>query len=479
MTASDTYTNGTNGVNGHNNGHSANGVNGHANSTSNGLQRKADGSIDLKVLGMNSGTAMDGIDCALVHYRQASPEAPLHMDLLKYDEIDVPQWIKKPILTMLRETKTTPSLMSQLNVQLGKMFGEAVKSFCDKHNIPIDSIDLIGSHGQTIWLLSMPKEGETQSAFCLGEGTVISAITGITTVTDFRMAEQAVGRQGAPLVALIDGLLLRNPDKLRICQNIGGIANLCIIPPDSQGGVDSMVDWDCGPGNMFIDAAMRYFTNGKMEYDKDGLWGEQGTVNQGVVDRFLDGNWYVNHLPPKTTGRETFGDNEAQQLIDECLALGMSQYDTVATITRITAQNIIRQYRTFIPRFLPDAHIDEIFMCGGGARNPNIIKYLKQELPNTTIRALDETGVPSDAKEAVSFAQQALEAVLGRAALVPINSDTLTPNTISGKIAPGLRWREIMRQAIEFGNGGPLPTVKEMVVDRPYTEWKSMAGSGL
>ncbi|KAL2005219.1 hypothetical protein VTN00DRAFT_2429 [Thermoascus crustaceus] len=454
-------------------------ANGHINSTQfedtrNGVYRTPDVSLDIRVLGMNSGTAMDGIDCALVRYSQASPTAPLHMEILKYDEIPVPQSIKKPVLSMLRETKTTPSLMSQLNVQLGTMFGETVKVFCDKHNIPIDSIDLIGSHGQTIWLLSMPQEGETRSALCLGEGTVISGITGITAVTDFRMAEQAVGRQGAPLVALIDGLLLRHPTKWRICQNIGGIANLCVIPPDCEGGVDAMVDWDCGPGNMFIDNAMRYFTDGEMEYDKDGEWGARGTVNQEIVDRFLDSNPYCNHPPPKTTGRETFGDNEGQAIVDECLALGMSKYDTLATITRITAQNIVKQYRTFLPRYNIDVDkVSEIYMCGGGARNPNIIKYLREQLPNTEILKLDETGVPSDAKEAVSFAQQALEAILGRAALVPINSDTLTPNTISGKIAPGLRWREVMAMAVEFGKGMTrLPTVKEMIVDRKYTEWK-------
>lgn len=276
---------------------------------------------------------------------------------------------------------------------------------------------------------------------------------------------------GAPLVALIDGLLLHHPTKFRICQNIGGIANLCIIPPDSKGGVDAMIDWDCGPGNMFIDAAMRHFTNGEMEYDRDGEWGARGTVDQSIVDLFLDHNAYVNHKPPKTTGRETFGDNEAHDLIGQCQTKGLSKYDTVATITRITAQNIIRQYRTFFPQW---QKIDEIFMCGGGARNPNIIAYLKDQLPNTEIRSLDETGVPSDAKEAVSFAQQAVEAILGRAALVPINSNTLTPNTISGKIAPGLRWREVMGQAVAFGGGKPLPTVKDMVVDHKYTSWKEM-----
>ncbi len=373
---------------------------------------------------------------------------------------------------MLRETKTTPSQMSQVNVQLGHMFADAIDTFCAKFNVEKSSIDLVGSHGQTIWLLSMPKKGETRSAFCLGEGTVISAATGITAVTDFRMAEQAVGRQGAPLVALIDGLLLHHPTKWRICQNIGGIANLCIIPPDSEGGVDRMVDWDCGPGNMFIDHAMRYFTNGKMEYDRDGEWGARGTVDQAIVDAFLENNWYVNHSPPKTTGRETFGDNEGQMLVSQCLEKGLSKYDTVATITRITAQNIVRQYQTF---FKDWKKIDEIFMCGGGARNPNIIQYLQRNLPTMQIRSLDETGVPSDAKEAVSFAQQAVEAVLGRAALVPVNSDTLTPNTISGKIAPGLGWRRLMRMCAEFGSDdGRLPMVKEIVVDAPYEKWKHM-----
>ncbi|KAM0232272.1 hypothetical protein ACHAP5_010792 [Fusarium lateritium] len=469
MTRPQTQQNGTNGVsNGHTHDNHHNGYSHNRSSVSNAL--------DLTVLGINSGTAMDGIDCALVRYYQKTPGDALHMELIKYDEIPVPQWIKKPVLTMLRETKTTPSKMSQLNVQLGQMFGDAVKDFCDKHDVPMDSIDLIGSHGQTIWLLSMPAEGETRSAFCLGEGTVISAMTGITTVTDFRMAEQAIGRQGAPLVALIDGLLLHHPTKWRVCQNIGGIANLCVIPPDSEGGVESMVDWDCGPGNMFIDNAMRYFTDGEMEYDKDGEWSSRGVVRQDIVDRFLSTNKYCNHVPPKTTGRETFGDNEGQELIDECLAAGCDKYDTLATITRITAQNIIKQYQTFFPRFgIKLDEISEIYMCGGGARNPSIIQYLKEQVPGTKIRALDETGVPSDAKEAVSFAQQAMEAVLGRPALVPINSDSLTPNTISGKIAPGKRWREVLKSSFQFGEGyATLPTVKEMVVERPYTTWKAM-----
>ncbi|KLO81340.1 Uncharacterized protein LW93_8049 [Fusarium fujikuroi] len=237
-----------------------------------------------------------------------------------------------------------------------------------------------------------------------------------------------------------------------------------------------MGDWDCGPGNMFIDNAMRYFTNGDMEYDRDGEWSAKGIVRQDIVDEFLSTNRYCNHVPPKTTGRETFVDNEGQELIDKCLAAGCDTYDTLATITRITTQNIIKQYRTFFPRFgISVDQIADIYMCGGGARNPTIIKYLKEQLPDTEIWALDETGVPSDAKEAVSFAQQAMEAILGRSALVPVNSDSLVPNTISGKIAPGKNWREIMTLSVKFGEGRlTLPTVKEMIVQRPYTAWKAM-----
>lgn len=186
----------------------------------------------------------------------------------------------------------------------------------------------------------------------------------------------------------------------------------------------------------------------------------------------MHNNEYVNYKPPKTTARGTFGDGEAQQLIHQCSAVGLSKYDTVATITRITAQNIVEQYQKFYPRH---SKINEMWMCGGGARNPNIIEYLKKRLPNTAILKLDDVGVPSDAKEAVSFAQQGLEALLGRAALVSINSDTMTPNTISGKISPGLRWRDIMTQAMSFGKGEKLRTVKEMIFDSRYTDWKPMA----
>ncbi|KAL2216842.1 hypothetical protein M432DRAFT_550030, partial [Thermoascus aurantiacus ATCC 26904] len=177
--------------------------------------------------------------------------------------------------------------------------------------------------------------------------------------------------------------------------------------------------------------------------------------------------------PPKATGCETFGDNEGQALIDECIALGMSKYDNVATITRITAQNIIKQYRTFLPRYNIDVdNISKIYMCGSGSRNLNIINYLREQLPNIAILKLDEMGVHWDRKEAISSAQQALKAILGPHDPRP-SQRRHDANTISGKIAPGLQWREVMAMALEFGKVMSCrPTVKEMVVDRQYTAWK-------
>jgi 1,6-anhydro-N-acetylmuramate kinase len=377
----------------------------------------------------------------------------------------MPSKIRTDILSMLREDAAPPSMMSQMDAEMGHTFANAIHIFTHKHGITVDEIDMIGSGGQLITLTGIPPKGQHRANMCLGEGAVISAKTGVTTVSDYRTAEQAVGRQGAPLFAYLVGLLLHHPTRLQICITIGGITTVCFIPPDNKGGIDAMYDWDTGPGTSMIDSAFRQFGLDPATDQASSLL--HGQICHEVVEELLTNDEYLSMRPPKTTAREIYGDALANKIVAMCGYRGCSRADTIATMTRFTSASIAQQMLLYGPG--RDAiNQADIVVDGRGMSNMQLIADLKNEFPGASFGSFDKTGVPSNAKKAVGFAMQAMEALLGRALPVPTNADVRRPNTITGKIAPGLRWREIIEKSVAFGGAGRgwegLPEVRELIV---------------
>ena len=409
--------------------------------------------LDLKVIGTNAGTSMDGLDIVHMHFTQASPRSPLRMRLLHSGEIGFDGELKKRVMRLVKENQTTPEEISIVNIQLGEFAANAIIQFAEEQRFNLEQdVDIIAGQGQTIWHLPLPEmfEGNQQRAHLdMAEISIIAAKTGITSLSNFRVSDMALGRQGCPLYVAWDGLCATHPMKNRAVQNIGGIANITMLP---KGSVQQGYDFDTGPGNVFIDAAVRYFTDGKLQYDENGKMGAAGKVDQSVVDAFLAGPYFVHDIP-KTTGRETFGDTIAEDICERMLAKGASPEDCVATITRITAKALADSYE----RWGPQSGIEEVFLGGGGSYNPNIINYLRERMPNTRFAFLDEIGVPAGSREAMDFGFKGLECILGRSLIVPqrVESDRAG---IIGHIQPGsgLSYHRLMKHVQDFWGEYPL-----------------------
>jgi 1,6-anhydro-N-acetylmuramate kinase len=385
----------------------------------------------------------------------------------------MPSKIRTGIVSMLREDEAPPSMLSQMDVELGCTFASAVHIFTQRHGIAVDDIDLIGSGGQLVSLTARPTKGQHRANICLGEGAVISAKTGATTVSDYRTSEQAVGRQGGPLFASLVGLLLHHPTRLQICITVSDITTVCFVPSDADGGIDAMYDWDAGPGTVLIDAALRFYGIDPLSFPAEpSLQG--GKVCRAIVDEVLEASEYLKARPPKTTAREIFDDDMAYQLISSCQALGLTPADTLATLAQLTTASIIGQLLRFGPS--RDAlNRADMVVDARDAYPPLIHAALACAFPQAALHTMPaRTGLPAAAQTPVGFALQALECLLGRTLPVPTNADARRPNSITGKIAPGVAWRAVMGRAAAFGGCGRgwegLPEVRELRVVRREKE---------
>ena len=365
-----------------------------------------------KVIGLMSGTSVDGVDATLVEIQGYGLETKV--ELLAFDSLPFDTEVRARIFDLFQPETSRVDQICQMNFLIGEIFANAALAVVQRAKLGMDKIDLIGSHGQTIYHLP-PQTGAQYipSTLQLGEPAVIAHRTGIPTVADFRVADVAAGGQGAPLVPYVDFLLFRQTSRTIALQNIGGISNVTLIPAGAA-GCDVLAS-DTGPGNMIIDSVMEILTDGEEMYDNAGQFAAQGSVCESLLGEWLQ-HPFIGARPPKTTGREAFGRQFANGAIQRAQTQNLGQADLVATLTAFTAQTIFDYYRRFL---FPHYSVDEIYISGGGSHNLTLMQHLKTLFQPIPLLSVDSIGISSDAKEAVAFAVLANEAIHGHPANLP------------------------------------------------------------
>jgi anhydro-N-acetylmuramic acid kinase len=386
----------------------------------------------MLVLGMMSGTSADGVDAALVRISGAPPT--LTAKLEGHYHAGFHARARQAILRLANGGATTTAEISQLNFWLGEEFASTAIQACKRWRLPLHKLSLIGSHGQTIYHQGAASRflggRRIASTLQIGEPSIIAARTGVTTVGDFRPADVAAGGQGAPLVPFVDHLLYRNRKLGRVALNIGGIANVTLIPASAR--LEDVLAFDTGPGNMVIDALVAGISRGRKSYDKDARIGLRGRVIRPLLEEMLR-HPYLRQAPPKTAGREQFGQEYARKLLAWTTKRRAQPEDLVRTVTIFTALSIADGFRRFI---FPRAHVNELIVAGGGVKNPLLMAQLAVALPGIEIVGSARFGVPAEAKEAFAFAILAYESFHGRANNLPSATGAKRP-VILGKLVHG------------------------------------------
>jgi anhydro-N-acetylmuramic acid kinase len=353
----------------------------------------------MRVCGIMSGTSLDGIDVAVIDIHKSKIETVAHAST------PYPAEVRKAILGI-----SDVASISRLNFRLGELYAEAVRQV----GVALETIQLIGCHGQTIYHQGAKPVNTMQ----IGEAAVIAERTGITVVSDFRVRDVAAGGQGAPLVPFVDYLLFRHKKKSRIVLNIGGIANITYLPAKAR--PEEVIAFDTGPGNMVIDALVSHLTKGKQIYDKGGAIAAKGHVNRKLLDKLLADKYYARK-PPKSAGREQYGAEFVARLLKTKLPVE----DLIATATALTAATIAMA-----------GEADELIASGGGVHNRQLMGTLAALMPDTKIHTTNDYGIDADAKEAIAFAVLAYQTIKGRAGNLP-SATGAGRAVVLGKISPG------------------------------------------
>jgi anhydro-N-acetylmuramic acid kinase len=364
----------------------------------------------MLVLGLMSGTSADGIDVALASISGAPPR--IKARLVNHTAVKFPTQVRAEILRVAEQQPITAGELSQLNFRLGQLFADAAKTACKRFRVPLSSVDLIGSHGQTIFHQGVAANylgAPTTSTLQIGEGAVIAAQTGVTTVADFRPADMAVGGQGAPLVPYADYLLYNDGKLGRASLNLGGIANLTVIPAGAA--KDRVFAFDAGPANMLIDALVAHFTHGRKKFDAGARMAQTGRAIPALLDELMH-DPYLKKAPPKSTGREYYGAAYVKRALALRRRYRAKPNDLIRCVTIFTALSVVDALNRFVT---PKTKIGQLIVSGGGARNPLIMAQLAAALPGIEVLPSSRLGVPEEGKEAFAFALLAYESFHQRA----------------------------------------------------------------
>jgi len=342
-----------------------------------------------------SGTSVDAIDAALVRISGVWPD--WRVKLLAHQSAPWPIKLRRRLLDAMSIERRTISELCELNVLSAQQFAKAVLKLIAAYGGQRRQIMAIASHGQTIHHLPPKGRRKTGKTLQIGDPSIIATITGITTVGDFRSADMALGGQGAPLAPIADWLLFKTPGSNICVQNLGGIGNVTWL--DKDGRLESVRAFDTGPGNMLMDALVGLATGGKRLYDRDGIMAQKGRIS-GPMLEFLQEHPFFRLRPPKSTGREDFGVQLAEEILTKFPRCKPA--DAIATACELTAWSIADSYR----RFLPGA-VAQTILCGGGADNPYLFRRIESRLKEIgcqTVVHIGRTGLKNKAREALAFA---------------------------------------------------------------------------
>jgi anhydro-N-acetylmuramic acid kinase len=354
-----------------------------------------------RVIGLMSGTSLDGVDAALVEVAGVGASTRARMVAFRSSQYTDAEQAR---LHALMSRPADARALCEGNFLLGERFALAALELMSEAG----PADLVGSHGQTIWH-QPPSAGGVASTLQLGEPAVIAARTGLVTVGDFRVADVAAGGEGAPLVPYTDWVLYRQPGRVRALQNIGGIANVTVVGERA----DDVIAFDNGPGNMMIDALAPRASNGADTIDRDGAFSAAGRVQEDLLAALLDDE-FLRRPPPKSTGRERYGRARVEAWA--AAHADRAPRDLLATLVAFTADAIADSYRRFV---LVRGPVDEVAVGGGGAHNATLMARLAAALAPIPVRAFSDGAVTADAKEAVAFAVLAVQSIHAEPANLP------------------------------------------------------------